>query len=94
MRTLHTLLESFAVFRQVAELSFEHAVEIIHMLFCPFDAGGHHDHWEARLVYQSCVFDDGEVYERDLVNVEMKIALKDALPGRNVSLQLQFSRRN
>lgn len=93
-RTFHAFLKDITVLRQVAELSFEHTIEIIHMLFRPFHTGGHHDHWEAGLIYQSRVFDDGEVNEGHLINVKMKIALEDALPGNYVNTQLLFIRKN
>lgn len=94
MRTIHTPLKNLAICWQVAELSFQHAVEIVDVLFRPFDAGGHHDHRKTGLVYQSRIFDDSEVDEGHLIDVEMKIALKDALPTRSVSIQLLFSRDN
>lgn len=50
------------------------------MFLGPFDARRHHDHGEAALVDQGCVFDDREVDIGDLVNVEMKIPFEDALP--------------
>jgi hypothetical protein len=71
MCALHTLLEGVTVFRKTAELSLEHTVEVIHMLFRPLDTSGHHNHGKAGLIYQCCVFDNREVYEGDLVDVEM-----------------------
>lgn len=94
MRTLHTPLKNLAISWQIAKLSFKHTIEVIDMFLGPFDTGGHHDHGKAGLVYQSRVLYNGEVDEGHLVDVEMKIALEDALSSNVVSIQFRFVGNN
>jgi hypothetical protein len=77
--TLHTLFPRIAVFGNTTELPFEDTIEIVHMFLCPFDASGHHGHGKAALVDERSVFDNGEVDEGDLVDVEMEVSFENAL---------------
>ncbi len=78
---LHTHLPSVAAFFYATQLPQEDCIKVIDMLLCPLDARGHHDGRETILEDDGSVFDDGEVDERNLVNVHMKIAIKYALTG-------------
>lgn len=80
-RPLHALLIHIPVFRDTAQLPLQNSVEPVHMLFSPLDTRRHHDHGKTLLVDQSGVFDDVEVDEGDLIDVQVEIALENALSG-------------
>lgn len=51
------------------------------MLLCPLDARGHDAYRERVLKDNGSVLDDGEVDERNLVDVHVEIAIKYTLAG-------------
>lgn len=69
-----------------AELAAEEGIESVEVRLCPSDAGTGHHAWEALLVDADRVFDQGEVDEGDLEDVEWEITLEDAGSIRSVSI--------
>jgi hypothetical protein len=63
-----------------AELAAEQCIEAVEVCLRPSDAGTGHHAWEALLVDADGVFDQGEVDEGDLEDVEWEITLEDTGP--------------
>lgn len=78
---IHALIPNLAPTLRAAELSGQDDIEGLDLFLGPLDASTHHWRWEAALEATDCVLDDGEVYERQLPDIEVQIALEDALPG-------------
>jgi hypothetical protein len=71
LRPLHTNLPSITLPWHRAQLPFKQLIESIDVFLGPFDASAHHDHGEAALVDQGGIFDQGEIDEGNLVDVEV-----------------------
>lgn len=85
LRPLHTLRPRLAPLLHTAKLAQQNCIEVIDVLFRPLDARGHHDGRKTRLEDERRVFDDGEVDEGDLVDVDVEVAVEDALPRRELA---------
>jgi hypothetical protein len=77
--SVHALLPRLTAAVDTTQLSRQDYIELIYMLLCPADASRHHGRWKASLVDKHGVSYHREIDERDLVDVEVEIAVKDAL---------------
>ena len=77
---VHALRPNLTALLGTAQLPGQRGVEGIHLLLGPFDARAHHGIGEACLKAAHRVADEGKIDKRDLPNVEVQIALEDALP--------------
>ena len=80
LRPVHALRPHWSPVLRAAELPRQDYVEGFHLLLGPLDAGAHHRRREAALEALYCVVNYREIHKRQLPDVQVKIALEDALP--------------
>lgn len=86
MHNVQAFLPDGSAALHTAKLPSQHSIESIQVELGPADTGTAHHTREALLVDADGVFDETEVDEGDLEDVERQITLKDAGPvGRQVS---------
>lgn len=81
MDDIHALIPHAGAALDAAKLARQDGIEAVEVLLGPLDAGGGHERGETLLVDGDGVFDDGEVDEGDLEDVEGEVAFEDALSG-------------
>lgn len=77
--SIHTLGPDGTPSVCAAQLPAKDAVECFDLFLGPFDAGAHHRARETVLKAGNRILDEGEVHEGDLPDVEMEVALENAL---------------
>ena len=81
MRLSHALVPCGSIALRAAELPRQNRIERLHLFLSPAHTGAHHRRREARLEAADRVADDGEIHKRELPDVQVEVALEDALPA-------------
>jgi len=87
--SFHALLPSLASLINTTQLPQQYCVEVIDVLLGPLDTSRHHDWRETGLEDESCILDYGKIDERYLIDVDMQVAVKNALSEKQLAFNAQ-----